>query len=50
METVILTIGVISSVYSLLIYVLPPNYAKKLKPIGVILNMLANTPGGLKFK
>ena len=50
METFVLTIGAISSIYSLLIYVLPPKHAKKLKPIGIILNMLANTPGGFKYK
>ena len=37
-------------VYTGLLYVLPPEKAKYLKPIGKILAYLANTPGGLKIK
>ena len=42
-------IGAISTIYTVLLYLLPPTLAKKLKPIGVILNAIANTPGGFKI-
>jgi hypothetical protein len=37
-------------VYISLVFVLPPEKAKYLKPIGKILKYIANTPGGLKIK
>ncbi len=43
-------VGMLSLIYSGVIYFLPPKYAKKLKPIGKILRFFASTPGGLKFK
>ena len=46
--TITLVISAASAIYSLLIYLLPPETAKKLKPVGVILKALASTPGGLK--
>ena len=43
-------ITAVSALYPILIYILPPEYAAKLKPIGCILKYLAETPGGLKTK
>lgn len=42
--------GALYSIYGGLIFILPPEYAKKLKPIGKLLNFLANTPGGVQTK
>jgi hypothetical protein len=48
--TITLVISAASAIYSLIVYLLPPDKAKKLKPVGVILKALASTPGGLKIK
>ena len=37
-------------IYMGLIYFLPPKIAKKIEPIGKLLQFLAKTPGGLKSK
>ena len=39
-----------SFIYVSLMYILPPEQAKFLKPVGKILKFIANTPGGLKIK
>lgn len=56
-DKIVEIIGLVSAIYSTLIYVLPPDKAKKLtkwvekfKPLKRILDILANTPGGLKIK
>lgn len=43
-------ITAVSALYPILIYLLPPKYATKLKPVGAILRAIAETPGGLKTK
>ena len=48
--TITLATTVASAIYSLLIYLLPPETAKKLLPVGAFLKMIASTPGGLKIK
>jgi hypothetical protein len=40
----------LSIVYPAMVYILPPKYAKKLKPVGDMLEFLAGTPGGLRKK
>jgi hypothetical protein len=35
--------------YPMILYLLPPKLARKLKPIGKILTSIANTPGGFKI-
>ena len=43
-------IGAIATLYPLLLYVLPPKWARMLYPVGRVLNAIANTPGGLRYK
>jgi len=43
-------IGGLASIVQVLMFILPPKYAKRLKPIGRWLNFLANTQKGFKIK
>ena len=43
-------IGAVATIWTALMYVLPPEKAKRLYPIGKFLNAIANTPGGLRYK